>query len=126
MAKKHISTLNKLLFDNPVKQDKNATPVSNMNHRQSNNNAVSNIKPATSLEILYFSGSKKITEKKFKRKLLARKQANVKLYYTNETLKNKKWNASRFSKTSGVVKNLRSNYLRGWKEKGIYKAELLV
>ena len=27
VAKKHISTLNKLLFDNPVKQDKNATPL---------------------------------------------------------------------------------------------------
>ena len=98
-------------------------PVGNRNHLPSNTMA----KSATDLEILYFSGSKKITEEKFKRELLDQKESNVKLCYTNETQKIKEWNASRrFNKKSSVENNLRSGYLREWRKKGIYKAELRV
>ena len=80
------------------------------------------IQPASSLDIVYFPDS----EEKFKQKLLVNKKAYVKLYYTNGTSETKVWNASRFGATSQVEGNLRSGYLRGWKERGIYKAEIAI
>ncbi|MBA1446644.1 MAG: hypothetical protein FE835_17420 [Gammaproteobacteria bacterium] len=80
------------------------------------------IQPANSLDIVYFPDS----EEDFKKRLLINKKAYIKLSYTNNTSEIKEWNASRFSTTSRVDGNLRSGYLRGWKERGIYKAELAV
>lgn len=80
------------------------------------------IQPANSLDIVYIAES----EEDFKRQLLANKKAYIKISYTNDTSEIKEWNASRFSATSRVDGNLRSGYLRGWKERGIYKAELAV
>lgn len=79
-------------------------------------------KPATKLEIEYFADS----EKGFKEQLLSTKVAYIKLHYTDGVSEIKEWNASRFTKDSRVDGNLRSGYLRGWKERGIYKAELSV
>lgn len=80
------------------------------------------VQPASSLDIVYPSGS----EEFFKQELLANKKAYIKLFYTNGVTEIKKWNASRFSATSPVVGNLRSGFLRGWREKGIFKAELAI
>jgi len=80
------------------------------------------IEPAKKLEILYFSAS----EDEFKQQLLSSKLAYIKLHYTNGQTEVKEWNASRFTQKSRVDGNLRSGYLRGWKERGIYKAELSV
>ncbi|MBL3591825.1 MAG: hypothetical protein JMN24_18925 [gamma proteobacterium endosymbiont of Lamellibrachia anaximandri] len=80
------------------------------------------IQPANNLDIVYFADS----EEEFKKQLLINKKAYIKLSYTNDTSEIKEWNASRFSTTSRVDGNLRSGYLRGWKERGIYKAELAV
>ena len=80
------------------------------------------IQPASSLEIVYFPD----TEEIFKQELLKCKKAYIKLHYTNNTSEIKEWNASRFDSSSSVNGNLRSGYLRGWKERGIYKAELAV
>lgn len=79
-------------------------------------------KPATKLEIEYFADS----EEGFKKKLLSTKVAYIKLHYTDGESEIKEWNASRFTQDSRVDGNLRSGYLRGWKERGIYKAELSV
>lgn len=79
-------------------------------------------KPATKLEIEYFADS----EESFKEQLLSTKVAYIKLHYTDGESEIKEWNASRFTKDSRVDGNLRSGYLRGWKERGIYKAELSV
>jgi hypothetical protein len=80
------------------------------------------IQLASSLEIVYFPD----TEEIFKQELLKCKKAYIKLHYTNGTSEIKEWNASKFDSSSSVNGNLRSGYLRGWKEKGIYKAELAV
>lgn len=78
--------------------------------------------PTGSLEIVYFADS----EEDFKQQLLSSKKAYIKLYYTNGTSEIKEWDATRFSATSSVNGNLRSGYLRGWKDKGISKAELSI
>jgi len=80
------------------------------------------IEPAISLDIVYHPDS----EEDFKEQLLECKRAYINLYYTNGTSEIKEWNASRFSASSRVDGNLRSGYLRGWKERGIYKAELAI
>lgn len=80
------------------------------------------IEPAKELEIIYFPAS----EDEFKQELLLSKLAYVKLYYTDGQTEVKEWNASRFTPKSRVDGNLRSGYLRGWKDRGIYKAELSV
>lgn len=80
------------------------------------------IEPAKELDIQYYSAS----EDEFKHELLSSKLAYIKLHYTNGQTEVKEWNASRFSQKSRVDGNLRSGYLRGWKERGIYKAELSV
>ncbi len=79
-------------------------------------------KPAAKLEIVYFADS----EEDFKRQLLVNKKAYIKLHYTNDTSEIKEWNASRFGASSSVDGNLRSGYLRGWKERGIFKAGLAI
>lgn len=80
------------------------------------------IQPARSLDIVYLADS----EEDFKKLLLINKKAYIRLSYTNDPSEIKEWNASRFSTTSHVDGNLRSGYLRGWKERGIFKAELAV
>jgi hypothetical protein len=96
----------------------------NVPSTQSDSNSERNteIQPASNLDIVYSSES----EESFKQELLANKKAYIKLYYTNGSSEIKEWNASRFSSTSRVDGNLRSGYLRGWKERGIFKAELAV
>ena len=80
----------------------------------------SEVEPATSLEISYCGNS----EEEFKQQLLDSKKAYIKLYYTNNTTEIKEWKAQRFSSSSSVDGNLRSGYLRGWRERGVFKAEL--
>ena len=82
----------------------------------------SEVGPSHGLEISYEDGS----EEAFKRRLLENKMAYIKLHYTNDTTEIKEWTASRFSPSSSVGGNLRSGYLRGWKRRGIFKAELSI
>jgi len=76
----------------------------------------------SSLEILYHPGP----EETFKERFLESKLAYIKLYYTDGTTKDKVWKAGRFSESSSVKGNLLSGYLRGWRDKGIFKAELVI
>ncbi|GAV21193.1 hypothetical protein MMIC_P2173 [Mariprofundus micogutta] len=78
------------------------------------------IEPANALEIIYHPDS----EEDFKHELLVSKRAYIKLNFTNGMSEVKEWNAIRFGASSSVDGNLRSGYLRGWKKRGIYKAEL--
>jgi hypothetical protein len=78
--------------------------------------------PANNLDIIYFADS----EEEFKQQLLTHKKAYIRLSYTNGESEIKEWAASRFSDSSRVDGNLRSGYLRGWKERGIFKAELSI
>ena len=87
---------------------------------------VNEMKPATKLEICYLAGSEVITDDQFKQKLLQEQNAFVKLHYTNGESEIKEWNAKNFKASSRLDGNLRSGYLRGWKERGIFKAELAI
>ncbi len=93
-------------------------------HRGNSNGQPSSerIEPAKELEIIYSPAS----EEEFKQELLSSKIAYIKLHYTDGHTEVKEWNASRFTPKSRVDGNLRSGYLRGWKDRGIYKAELSV
>ena len=87
-----------------------------------NSTRTSETEPANNLDIIYFADS----EEEFKQQLLTHKKAYIKLSYTNGESEIKEWAASRFSDSSRVDGNLRSGYLRGWKERGIFKAELSI
>ena len=65
-------------------------------------------------------------EDKFKKLLLRKKSAAVKLHKVDGSIENRSWNADRLSETSNVRGNLWSGLLRGWKKKGIVKAELTI
>ena len=54
---------------------------------------------------------------------LKTKKAYVLLYKTNGTRESYIWKADRIKSSSSVNKNLRSGYLRKWKEKNIFRAE---
>lgn len=81
---------------------------------------VEEVSPASELEISFGDFS----EKSFKTKLLKTKYAFITLHYTDGSSETKRWNASKFTEDSKLGANLRSGFLRGWRAKGIYKAEL--
>ena len=72
---------------------------------------------------LFFSPA---NEDKFKAQLLQSKEAEITLYKNNGPREILRWNASRFKPESNLRGNLWSGQLRGWQEKGIVKAELVV
>ncbi len=82
----------------------------------------STLQPAANLDLVYLSGS----EEKFKQELLSSRKAYIKLYFTNNSSEIKEWNISKFDQTSNVASNLRGGYLRDWKKRGIFKAELSI
>lgn len=81
---------------------------------------LSTIKQPTHLEIVYYPTS----EQSFKKLLLQTKKAYILLHKQDGTSEIKEWVANNFDKNSKVNGNLRSGQLRGWKSKGIYKAEV--
>jgi len=74
------------------------------------------------LDVVFYPSS----EEKFKSLLLANKVAWVLLHKTDGSTEIKPWNAQRLSSASSVLGNLRSGHLRGWKKKGICKAEVAI
>jgi predicted CopG family antitoxin len=85
--------------------------------------SINSEKKYTNLEIIYYPSN---DIELFKQNLIMARIAYIKLYKINNEIEIKKWNAYRFTKDSDVEKNLRSGYLRGWKNKGIFKAELSI
>lgn len=77
-------------------------------------------KKPLSLEIIYSPSN----EDEFKKALLQTQKAYILLHKVDGTTNFKEWNASNFGVNSDVNSNLRSGYLRGWKNKGIFKAEI--
>lgn len=65
-------------------------------------------------------------ETAFKNELLARKIAQVVLYFQDGERDVLHWNASRLQPSSKLRANLWSGFLRNWKERGIIAAELSV
>lgn len=91
------------------------------------NNTMPLIRPIpetpTKLEIVYYPNN---SVDSFKEMLINNRGAYIKLHYTNDTSEIIKWVARRFTVASDVEKNLRSGYLRNWRDKGIVKAELSI
>lgn len=75
----------------------------------------------TSLKVIYHPVNDEIA---FKKQLINDRVAYIKLHKVDGTSEIKQWSAYRFTKSSNVRRNLNSGYLRNWKEKGIFKAEL--
>ncbi|HBK83461.1 MAG TPA: hypothetical protein DDZ41_07670 [Flavobacterium sp.] len=66
------------------------------------------------------------SESEFKQLLLKTKKAWVKLSYKNGAASVHEWNAYKFSEDSNIRGNLNSGYLRGWREKGIVRADVAI
>ena len=77
------------------------------------------IEPSISLEIQF---DEEMDSETFKTRLLKDKIAWIHLQKTDGTIELKKWNASKITRDSKIINNLRSGQLRGWKNKGITKA----
>jgi hypothetical protein len=77
-------------------------------------------KAPTSLDIIYYPSD----ENSFKQLFIKTKKAYVLLHKVDGSSELKVWSGSNFDSSSSVNGNLRSGYLRGWKKKGIYKAEI--
>jgi hypothetical protein len=73
-----------------------------------------------SIDIMYFPPA----EHEFKQKLLQTKKAYILLYKVDGTTELKEWNASNLNESSDINANLRSGHIRGWKKRGIFKAEV--
>lgn len=58
----------------------------------------------------------------FKKRLLISKKANWTISYADGRKENGVWNANNFTESSDITSNIRSGYLRNWKEKGIIEA----
>ncbi len=80
-------------------------------------------KKATNKPLLVFTPS---DENDFKEQLLKHKRASVRLHKQNGTIENRMWTVNRFSKDSNLRGNLWSGIMRGWKTKGIIKAEFSI
>ena len=63
-------------------------------------------------------------ENSFKEQFLKSDKAYVLLHYRDGKKVLKEWNRSGFTQKSNVSGNLRSGYLRGWRDKGICRAEV--
>jgi len=74
----------------------------------------------TSLEIIYYPPG----EENFKKEFLKTKKAYVLIHKMDGTTQLKEWNAYHLAEDSTVNGNLRSGYLRGWRDKGIFRAEI--
>lgn len=67
-----------------------------------------------------------VDELKFKELLLKIKTAQIHIYKTDGSKVIKTWRVKNFTESSSLKGNLLSGYLRGWRERGIYKAEVVI
>jgi hypothetical protein len=79
-------------------------------------------KPETKPELLFYPTD----EETFKLQLLKNKEAEIVTYRNDGSREINHWKANRFSPTSSLKGNIWSGPLRGWKEKGIVKAEFSI
>lgn len=79
-------------------------------------------RPSSSLEIILSP----VNENDFKRAFLRKKLATVKIYKIDGSCTVSEWKLNKFSESSSVKRNLLSGRLRGWRDKGICRAEVTV
>lgn len=79
------------------------------------------------LEIVYRGGEGNVvSESEFKRQLIQHQKALVRLHYTNGESADRYWRASNITEDSSIRGNLSSGYLRGYRNEGICKAEVMI
>jgi len=84
---------------------------------------IKEIKESTEKPELIFLPS---DEDQFKKLLISGKQAAVSLHRIDGSIEKRIWKANKISQSSNIRGNLWSGILRGWKKKGIVKAELSI
>lgn len=84
------------------------------------NTNITPLVPATRLDLVF----RPSPQSNFVQMLLREKKAYIRRYYTNDSHDTSEWNASKFRPESDLLNNLRSGYLRGWRQSGICKAVL--
>ncbi len=102
-------------INEPASNNANSNHIPNATPTRFGDNLSNNI------DIIYFPNN---SESQFKIEFLEKNIAYVKLFYANGEAKIKIWHRGLFTENSSVNGNLRSGYLRGWRDKGIYKAEV--
>lgn len=84
--------------------------------------SISTARHSSNLEIILLPEN----EEDFKRAFLRKEIATVKIYKVDGSSTVSEWKLNKFSASSSVKGNLLSGRLRGWRDKGIYKAEVTV
>lgn len=74
----------------------------------------------TSLEIVFYPSD----EHDFQQELIKTQKAFLLIHMADGSTNYKEWKASNITESSNIRANLRSGYLRGWKRRGIVKAEV--
>ncbi|MBA5249036.1 MAG: hypothetical protein FE834_05815 [Gammaproteobacteria bacterium] len=121
--------INKILDFYEKENNIESNSVENMIDRYEKENNITSDSPiqllvsATRLDIIYHPIN---DENAFKRALLKTKLAYVKMYKTNGESEIAEWHATRFTESSSVKGNLTSGYLRDWRNRGIFKAEISI
>ncbi|MGI9337692.1 MAG: hypothetical protein ACR2P4_04180 [Gammaproteobacteria bacterium] len=75
-------------------------------------------------EVIYYLDDKPVSERECQMAIIATKMATVRIFYANGRLENKQWHAANIGEDSYLRGNLNSGYLRGWRNRGIVKAEV--
>ncbi len=76
----------------------------------------------TNLEVIFHPEDERV----FKTKLIENKKAWILLYKTGGSISLHEWNAKMFTEMSNLRGNLQSGYLRNWKSRKIFKAEIAI
>lgn len=79
-----------------------------------------NQRKSTSLKIIYYP----YDEVSFKQDLLKTQKAYVLLHKTDGNRESYVWSAKNIKPSSSINNNLRSGYVRDWRDRGIFKAEV--
>lgn len=87
-------------------------------------------KPATvrpylrSPDVIYYSDGEPVSERDCQMAIVAAGWATVHIHYADGRKEEKQWRATNLREDSYLRGNLNSGYLRGWRDKGIVKAEI--
>ena len=74
--------------------------------------------------ICYLANGKLVSERECQQALLAAKKGTVRIHYTNGGVVDNPWRITKLQQGSYLRGNLQSGRLRGWRAKGIVKAEI--
>lgn len=81
--------------------------------------------PHRSPEIFYhLADGSPVGERECQDAIIAAKAATVRIHYADGSVKDKQWRAENLKEHSYLRGNLKTGYLRNWRDRGIVKAEV--